>query len=427
MQQLRVLCVRKSADDNYKLSAQRSLQSILDALRRRMEVKEIWIVLSWEQASKKRDDIIDVYDAFSFSDGEEVIRILRPDIVIISNDYEYIQRSILKAAAHKGIPTVCLVSSAFGIMELSDGSSRRKVVGTLQLLKDHPMSIIKRYSFLIKTLFRTGYGLGHIARTIAKDIYLPFVPQTSRYRFGGGDLNIVSTPLWEDFLVKIGIDRRRVVVTGDISMDAIHQKLADMNQEPTRHSHGKIEILFITSPMVEHGLWSEDMRVQVVTGVVTIIREQLREDANLRVKIHPTSESLDVYVRLIHSIDKSVEIIQKADLLPLINNSDIVVCFGHSSAMLEAVLLRKPLIIMNLFNEGTTKNYYLREKIAKECRSTGELLRFIKDKNYTVVESGHLDAFLTKYFYLFDGMCSERAANHIISLLVKQGRAVSQR
>ena len=41
---------------------------------------------------------IDVYNAFSFNDGTEIITILSPNIVFIPNDYEYLHRSMLKAA-----------------------------------------------------------------------------------------------------------------------------------------------------------------------------------------------------------------------------------------------------------------------------------------------------------------------------------------
>ena len=321
MRCLRVMCVRKSADDNYKLSAQRSLRSILDALRMRMEVKEIWIVHTGGSIFKEYDDNIEVYNAFSFRDGTEIIRILRPDLVIISNDYEYLQRSIMKAAASAGIPTVDLLASAFGLMEVDEGNAKRKVIGSFQLFKDHPTSIIRRYLFLLNTLFRAGYGLGYIMTTLIKDIYLPFISWTSRYSFGGGDMNIVSTPRWADLLVKNRIDRSKIVVTGDISMDAIHYKLANIKREPA--SVGKVEILFITSPMVEHGLWSHDMRNEVITSVVKAIKGKLGDGYNLKLKIHPTSENLDTYKQILNPIDPGIEIIQNADLLLLINSSDL--------------------------------------------------------------------------------------------------------
>lgn len=419
------MCVRKSAEDNDKLSAQRGLHSILDGLRKRMEVKEIWIVQEGGSIQKSYDDKIDVYNAFSFKDGTEIIRILSPNLVLIPNDYEYLHRSILEAAKSQRVPTVDLLSSAFGLMELNEGYDKRKIFGTLQLLKDHPTSIIKRYLFLLRTLYRAGSGLGYIFKTILKDIYLPFINWTPRYKFGGGDLNIVSTPDWADLLVKNRIERSKIAVTGDISMDTIHYKLANIKSEHLRTTIGKTQILFITSPMVEHGLWTEEMRKDVVIGVVTAIREQLRDYAMLRIKIHPTSESLDVYKELLNPLDPSLEIIQEADLLSLISNSDIVVCYGHSSAILEAVLLKRPVFIMNILNKDTIKNYYLQENIVTECKSTDELIGFIKNRSYRVIDSERLNAFLAKYVYLFDGKCSERAVEHIVSLLSSWNSGIS--
>ena len=227
------MCTQKRRS-NYKHSAQRSLQSLLDALRKRTEVKEIWIVHEGGSFTRTFEDHIDVYNAFSFCDGTEIIRILRPDLVIISNDYEYLQRSILKAASAKGIPTVDLLASAFGLMELDEGHNKRKILGSLQLLKDHPRNIIRRHLFLLKTLFRAGYSLGYIANSVVKDIYLPLISWTPRYSFGGGDLNIVSTPEWANLLIKNGIDRDKIVVSGDISMDNIYYRLAECDQRTSR-------------------------------------------------------------------------------------------------------------------------------------------------------------------------------------------------
>ena len=408
MPSLRVMCVRKSADQSYKHSAQRSLQSLLDALRRRTEVKELWIVHEGGSFSRTFEDHIDVYNAFSFCDGTEIIRILRPDLVIISNDYEYLQRSILKATSAKGIPTVDLLASAFGLIELDEGHNKRKVIGSLQLLKDHPRNILRRHLFLLKTLFRSGYSLGYIFNSTIKDIYLPLISWTPRYGFGGGDLNIVSTPEWENLLIKNGIDRDKIVVSGDISMDNIHFRLANIIRDPGKNRRGKIEILFLTSPMVEHGLWTQDMRKEVITRVVSAIRGQLNH-ANLTLKIHPTSENLNVYEQLLTPIDPSIEVIQKADLLSLINNSDSIVSFGHSSAILEALLLRKPVFLMNIFNENRAKNFFLKESVVIECNTIEDLMANIKNKTYSnSSNSQEIDNFISKHAYIFDGKCSER-------------------
>lgn len=47
-------------------------------------------------------------------------------------------------------------------------------------------------------------------------------------------------------------------------------------------------------------------------------------------------------------IDFSIEIIQNADLVPLIHDSDVIVIFSHSSALFDAHPLEKPIYMMNM-------------------------------------------------------------------------------
>jgi hypothetical protein len=415
MRSLRVMSVRNNADGNYKQSLVRGFYSIYNSLGKSMNIKEIWIVVNGGSFSKTYDDNIDVYNAFSFSDGNEVIERLNPDLVMVPADYEYLNRSILKAAVHKGIPTVNVLSSVFELTTLGYSYDKKRVIGRLQALQTDGRSIIRKYTFLLKTL-HARYGLRYIVRTIIKDAYLPFVSWEPRYRFGGGDLNIVSTPMLVDLLVKNGIDRSKIVVTGDIGMDTIYDKLIQLPRKTIKNTN-KVEILFITDAMVEHGYWTPSMRKEIITTIVRAISEQLRNEANLRLKIHPSSERLAVYRQLVDPIDPSIEIIQNADLVPLINDSDVIVTFGHSSALFEALLLEKPIYMMNIFDEDTTKNLFLKEKVATECKTVEQLISNIRNRISAKIEPDRIDAFIEKFTYKFDGKCSERAANHIISLL----------
>jgi hypothetical protein len=416
------MSVRMEADNLYSLAALRGYLHVLKSLRKSIEIKEIWVVEIGGSFSKRYNENTEVYNAFSFADANEIMEKLNPDLVISpAGDFHYLHRSLLKAAAYRGIPTVTILHSAFGLAVLNEGYERAKILGRLHALRKNSPTIIRRYSFLLKTLFRTGYSLVDIIRTIIKDIYLPFLSWLPRYRFGGGDLNIVSTPEWVGYLIKNGIDQDRIVVVGDISMDPIHDKILNMKNRKTgrgiNENKSKIEILLVTSPMAEHGLWTPQMQKEVITSVVETIRGQLRNDANLRVKIHPTSEKIDTYKQLLYPIDPSVEIIQKADLLSLANESDVIVSYGNTSALFEPLLLGKPLYIANFFNEDVTKNLYLKEKVATECRAVDELIRNIKNGANSIADPDRIHTFVQKHTYIFDGKCSERAAKHIVSLL----------
>ena len=102
------------------------------------------------------------------------------------------------------------------------------------------------------------------------------------------------------------------------------------------------------------------------------------------------------------------------DLLSLIYQSDLVITFAQSTALLQVLLLNKPLFIINFFNETLP---YIEEKVAIECKSVDVLIDKIKDGSYSKIDVDRVRAFVEKQLYKFDGKCGERAADQILLLL----------
>ena len=432
MQTLRIMCIRKTENLDYTLSNYNTFYLILKELQKKFNTKELWLVEIGGSTKKKYEEIINVYNIFSFDHFGEVIDTLKPDLVItIGGDYEYLERSMLKAAASKGVPSVDITSTVIEQGYFTKEYSKGIFSGRINALRDHGRNILRKYLFLIKTLWNTNYGISYIIKTVIKDLYLPFTTFVPRYNFGGGSINIVSTPAWVDFLVKKGIEKNKIMVTGECSMDPIYFKIKLKEEEfninkPTVFERQPLQILFITTQMVEHGYWRPYMRDNVVTSVVKGIKEKLGNTAVLRIKIHPVSENIKTYKDLVSRIAPETEIIQHGDLLQLISKADIIIGFGITSAYFQAFLLHKPLFLMNFYNEEPTRNIYFREKIAVECKSIEDLLYFITTKSYLKIDQQEQTRILTKIFYKFDGRCSERAANYIINLLYTYNKIEAQ-
>ena len=422
------MCCRKTESSDYTLSNYNTFYLILKQLQKKYQINELWVVEEGGSNSRKYDESISIYNIFSFNHFGELIDILEPDLVIsIGGDFEYLERSMLKAAASRGIPSVDITSTVVEKGYFTKEYSTGILSGRINALKDHGKNILKKYSYLVKTLYGTGYGIGYILKTFAKDVYLPLTTFVPRYNFGGGSINIVSTPSWIEFLERKGICRDSIVVTGECSMDAVYEKLAIVKQGASEENRIKTpgtptQILFITSPMVEHGYWKPEMRNECVLAVIKSVKKEFGKEVYIRIKIHPVSEKLEFYRKLIESVDPNIEIIQKADLISLIAESDIIIGFGATSAYFQAMLLRKPLILVNFFNEDSLKNIYFREKIAIECKNTDELVDCIRKRSSIQITDENLDNIIEKVFYKFDGKCSERAADQIITLLKKYNK-----
>lgn len=412
---LKIMILRPDADaSSYQIGSFRFVYSILEALRKKVEIKEVWVVEKGGNIGKTYVNSVDSYNVFSFKNGKELVENLKPDIFLGYSSYEFLSRSLLKACTAKKIPTALLIG---GILWLSskENTLSKNMPGRLYQLKTKGGHIIKKYLFLIKTLISLRYGFFFIVKSILQDAYYPLKYKFPEYKLGGANLNICSNYNWVQELVKDDFDKNNLVVVGEGAVDYLYQRTSNL-KKPTKEN-GKIEILFITAGLVEHGFWKPTMREELVTKVVKSIKDEVGEITNLRIKIHPTTEKLEDYRKIVDKIDPSIEILQKVDLIDLINQSDIIVTFGQSAALSEAILLKKPIFIMNLFNDGIENYALLQERIALECKSTDVLVSKIKDGSYINMTTHGIEKFIEKYFYKFDGKCGERAADLILSLL----------
>jgi hypothetical protein len=295
--------------------------------------------------------------------------------------------------------------------------SIKLIRGRIFVLFDHGLDLLKRYNFLMKTLSHANFGIKYRIMTLLKDIYLPLTSFNPRYNFGSADLNIVSSPKWAEYIEKKGIDRHSIRIVGDISMDSLFYKLQNL-EAINNPGIGTKTFLLITSPMVEHGYWMPWMRKKVVSEIITHIKENF-SDVEFQIKIHPIRENIDDYKNIIREFDPSIKILQSVDLTGLIQQSDIIIGFGITSAYFEALFLNKPVLLMNLFGEDISENLYIRENLITECKTAIELVNHINNSTFTLPSASKLNQIIEILFYKFDGKCSFRAANHIVSYLSK--------
>lgn len=428
MRPLKFMTIRKHEKMDYSSTNYRTFFSIVEVLGKRIPIEDLWMVHNGGSKLKEYNDNVTAYNVFAFSDFVEIMEILKPDLVIsMGGDFEYLERSMLKAAKAKGILTVDIVSSVYELSYLEKGSSDSIITGRLYALVNRGGYILRKYFFLLKTLYRAKYGVKYIFTTVLKDMYLPLSAFVPRYNFGAGNLNIVPTPTWINILTKKGIEKETIVVTGECSMDKIYDDLR-VYKESHRNDRirDRLKIVFITTNMVEHGYWKPKMRDELVRNVFKGLKEEFGPSIELKVKIHPVNESEQTYKNLISDIDSKIPVIQKADLLELIGESHVVIGFGITSAYLQAILLRKPVILLNFYNENVSNNIYIRENIVTECTSIDELINLLKRKSYKVIDDDRLDDLIQKIFYKFDGKCTQRASKAIFDLLLQSGKISSE-
>lgn len=394
--------------------------NILDVLRETLEIDERWILYDSGQESFRLTKKIEKnYIFFEEYGTDNILKILEkenPDIIIVSNDFEFFGRSFILAAEYKKIPVVLLQQKFLPVTNF-DKQSGSNIKARIAILKNRGKFILKKYSILVKTYHYTKIHFTKIFIKIFQDLYESLFT-TERNGMYVNDLILVISKDSKEHYMRKGINTK-IVITGDPALDTTYKKIKHMNLEINNNS--KIKILLLTTGYLEHGVWTFAMWENVMK-ILFLFMEKNSIEINFTVKIHPVTERRDKYKKLMQKIGTKFDIFQTEDLVELISDSDIVISLGTGSwATVEAILIKKPVITFNYFNLPKNQLPFVESGVAKEIRNIEELLPVIHKLKNDFKESNY-DFFISKYLYKFDGKSSERSAVAIIEMLKQFGK-----
>jgi len=411
-----------------------TFQTIHRALKKRIPMELIWVVYQPDQFEKIIMDDQIVYCIQEFSDGIDLLKKLNPDLVLVSNYIDSIHYSVSLAAKILGKPLVGfsgakidnrLFGKNFENLKIETSSTS----GLKKFLQDRVPGdsdeqsqslrrgrfFLYKYRFFIKTqlavktnIFKIfflslrdfiNFGLNRPLRfsTLAEHYLLWDELEINRYRYYGipiEKISVVGNPLLDDIFHKISTVKTRTI------------------------TNDKIKILIFTDSLYEHGIWSYEERESFLKNLFG----KLQEDKTILfdLKIHPTTESKTYYQRLSKKFGLTSKIFQSEDLYDLINDYDIIVTYGTSTAHTELSLCGKKTILIPTKSLPTF--VLVDEAIAaghvKRCNSFSDLIPLIHD--FHKQEINLTKEFVeqrTKYFYNFDGKSGERAADSIIKFI----------
>ncbi len=409
MKTLRILLYADAVDiDNKNKGFFKFLVPIFNEIENFFKIEEIWVGANGGSNYKKYQKTVKDYNVFNFNDGTELLQILKPDLLLMTSR-EYITNSLLIAAKHEGINSV-LIEGNIPENKIAMTFLKLLIIRQRQLLRENKM-FFKKYFFLIRTLLKSNYNLLSIFQIIFKDIQFLLASFTNSFNNTHlPNLYICTNFETADNAIKSGADKNKVVVVGDFALDHLYDRFSNL-QNFTKNK--KIEILFITSGMVEHGTWTYKKYKTVLISIVKAIKNHLSDTAILKFKIHPLSEKIELYREIFKDIDPTIEIFQDTDLSLLVSKSDLIISLVASTALMEVILLKKPIFFINFYNE---QFQLVKDNVAKEFKNIDELISTIKDGSFSKINLDARQKFLDKKIYKFDGKCGARAATHILSL-----------
>ena len=235
-----------------------------------------------------------------------------------------------------------------------------------------------------------------------------------QYGFLNADVIAVNGEPARNLFLSRGISPDRVVVTGMAHYDETF-KCAERLQASRKSTELRL-VVFATENLPLH----ETLRMISAVAEAIMMKPGLR----LAIRPHPREDEAIYkdYVGKFHS-DK-IYVDSTTPLLELFSKTDVVVT-GFSNVAVEAMILERPVICMNLGGKPD-KLGYIQERAAlgiyRPEDTASALDKALSDERVKTTLAEGRRAFLEKHFYRVDGRASERIVD-LIEKLTKRNHA----
>lgn len=406
-------------------------ESLLSALKTKVNVHILWLVYTPDRIDSENrhylgSTILDIHD---YQNAVDVIKKEKPDLIYANGTWNFIDHALSSAAKFCGIPAFCIVYSDIWIKKNLTENISSNITRFFQSsiptdTEKNKKKFMKRgrfylskYIFLLKTKFAIKRDIIQTLFTIWKFVFLDKLDP----RFANDTIEFLENESLLKQRIEMGYKNSNLIVTGNPIYDLAFQKLSDSKLSDKKDN--KICVLFAPSTLYEHGFWTKKQREYAVKETIKELSKN-KNETSVIVKIHPSSSVLSDYDSLVNSIDSSVHIYQKGDILEFLNNSDVIISFQSSTAEVYALLSGKPIVICNFFD--LKGDAFLERGLAVDCKEPSSLLTSI---NLALLDNPATEQkredFIREFMFKWDGRSAERICNKLIELSEKKGKSIN--
>lgn len=381
------------------------------------------------QQIPKNDNVIHIQD---FNNAIQIIETLKPDLIISNEFPNLIDLSLYEASKNfdsffiKNNPYIALnfeslqktpsikikkftpfisafLSLFYAVNDYQHEQKYFRVFSRLNFIF-FKLKFFLRTLILSKSKFNVKYNIFSSGIKFLINQTVPYVNRTL-----SADLEFCSVSSLYDLICKNNNNISNIVLVGDPIYDEFFKK---RNLNKIKKPSKKIEVLLAPTTIVAKS--GHTMKKDTLKLITTKLSKN-KDEFDLFVKLHPTSDSLQFYKKHIHSIDDSILLYQKGSIEPYVELSDVVITFTHlTSAIIFPLILRKPIILCNFFNVPLPDNI---EQIAFVCTNPDDLQNIILEaceKNHE--KYNNIDLYLKSISHNTDGTSAQQITNSIISL-----------
>ena len=408
-------------------------KNILKNLEKKVDLECSWFLYTTKKFDSLQTDNETIININNFKNAVDVLKNIKPDCVLADNNKHYaIDYAFSIASKSLKIPLIYYKSVDLAEEEPTRSFSQIKDNFKRNLIQffstDYQTKGQKRSSFIIyknKFLFETkralGSGLIENLKSQLGNLVFHFIGESKKRFSDLADLQLVSNEIWMNMLQKAGIDRTKLVLTGNPYWDELYNVIKKINLSKDPIVHKPLRLLILTTPMIEHGHWTIQQRENFLRNLITTLNRD--KEFSFSFKIHPSTENLDEYTSLIKKLGFKTKIFQKESFWNIAKNFDIIISYGYTTMHSECATVGYRMILF----EGKHRQMPLvdtaiKSGFIKKCHVFNELSATIRELAQVKIQFNekHLQE-IEKIFYKFDGNSGERAADAILKLMKSKG------
>lgn len=374
--------------------------------------------------SEKRIDNVIFRDLFDY-DSKTALQILdqeRPNLIVTDNDQEPVRGAFVITANTLNIPVLILRE----MVMITKPKFDQMFTLIARKIGEFPR-IFTKYFFCFRSILeiKPAYFL-NLSRVLSRFIDHLSNPTAGEF----ADYILTSTEEDAKLLRKLCNRPKFIRAVGDSRFDAavnqssierlsIREAITQLFNIPAN----KKIILFLSSSQVEHGMWTLEKKKRVNKEILDLLTK-FRNHAEVIVKLHPVEKNI---FPLIWKTDyDNVIHVTNSDLSRLIASSDLVITWV-STAMLNVVLARIPLIVIDFFNDGIIGGVLLSTQAIVEKGAAVKAInshqlnnwtqKILDDDIFARTLKTRQDAFDCDYLKAIDGKSIQRVSETIIEIM----------
>jgi predicted glycosyltransferase len=341
-------------------------------------------------------------ETYKTKDVRKILRLEKPSIIVVGHDSSAIERSFILGGKYLEIPSLLIQD---GIINLpSTLSTKESIFGLLHLL---------RY---IKIVFQPSL---YLIYTCGMRRFLSVFLRFNRsHNYGRGECSKVAvmSPYAKNVFTKLGFNANNLIITGQPRFDELfnpkftrYEVCKKINLSPDK------DIALLAAPIfagLENGDEKRKIFIEAVAGEFNSF-----ENTSLVIKVHPgLDEKTRTYKKILRGIKCDNALVVKDFDVPSLVNACTLFLSHYSTMAMEALILGKPVIIINMFGDseyypfvssGAAISVHKAEDIATAVES------ILTDEVVKRKIKACRDRFVYEHAYKTDGEASKRVANLI--------------